>query len=304
MYSLRQLIPVLNALLVFEEAGDQNSFTRAGRNLGMSQPSVSRFITNLEQHLGTQLFERQHNRLRLTQAGERLHHSVANGLLEIRQACSEVEAKSETPTLNIECTHGFAYMWLVPRMQSLVGLLPGWEINTINTERGNRIASGQADLVIRIGNGDWPGQQSVLLFEEEVFPVCSSEFLQQHDLADRLIKPDELIQLPLVYEDLGDREWMDWREWFSCFGLKYNFPNDARPLFNYALVLQAAMEGKGLALAWEQLAEPYLANGWLVAMSNMRVKTGLGYYLCFSPGSSIGEVIQRWCESLDEGIGR
>jgi LysR family transcriptional regulator, glycine cleavage system transcriptional activator len=68
MYSLRQLIPVLNALLVFEEAGNENSFTRAEQNLGMSQPSVARFIANLEQHLGTQLFERHHNRLQLTYA--------------------------------------------------------------------------------------------------------------------------------------------------------------------------------------------------------------------------------------------
>ena len=77
MYTLRRLMPILNALLVFDEAGRQNSFTHAGRNLGMAQPSVSRFVANLENHLGSALFERQHNRLRLTACGERLHRAVA-----------------------------------------------------------------------------------------------------------------------------------------------------------------------------------------------------------------------------------
>jgi LysR family transcriptional regulator, glycine cleavage system transcriptional activator len=225
---------------------------------------------------------------------------VTNGLLDIREACSDVEARSEPPTLSIECTHGFAYMWLMPRMQSLVALLPGWKISTINTEGDNRIASNEADLIIRIGNGNWFNQQSVLLFEEEVFPVYSTEFMRQHELVNREVEPSELVQLPLIYEDLGDREWMDWHEWFSCFGVKYNFPNNVRPLFNYALVLQAAMECKGLALAWEPLAEPYLANDWLVEIPNMRVRTSLGYYLCFSADIQISEVIIRWCKKFDE----
>lgn len=69
MYSLRQLMPILNALPVFEEAARLKSFTRAGERLGMAQPSVSRSIANLENHLDTQLFARRHNRLWLTQSG-------------------------------------------------------------------------------------------------------------------------------------------------------------------------------------------------------------------------------------------
>ena len=96
MKNSRQLLPVLNALLVFEEAGNKNSFTGAGHVLGMSQPSVSRFISNLEHHLGTTLFERNHNRLKLTADGEQLHHSVVNGLSEIRAACTKVKNKPDT----------------------------------------------------------------------------------------------------------------------------------------------------------------------------------------------------------------
>jgi DNA-binding transcriptional LysR family regulator len=304
MYSSRQILPILNALLVFEEAGRQNSFTHAGRKLGMAQPSVSRFIANLENHLGSALFERQHNRLRLTASGERLYRAVTSGLDEIRAACGEVESSSEPPVLSVECTHGFAYMWLLPKVQSLMKLLPGWRLRTINTDGEMMRSSDEADLVVRIGDGHWADKESLLLFEEEVFPVCAPDFLRQHDLMHRQIDPLDLIKLPLVYEDLGDRFWMGWVDWFGHFNIDFDFAADVRPLYNYALVLQAAMEGKGLALAWEHLAEPHLGNNWLVEVPGMRVKTNQGYYLCYSPSNPIGALLVQWLDSIDDELTR
>ena len=302
MYTSRQLMPILNALLVFDEAGRQNSFTLAGKKLGMAQPSVSRFVANLEHHLGSTLFERQHNRLRLTACGERLHQAIASGLDEIRIACAEVESSSEPPVLSIECTHGFAYMWLLPRVQSLMRLLPGWRLRTINTDGGLPLSSDEADLVVRIGDGSWAHQESLLLFEEEVFPVCAPDFMRQHDLMQRQVKPIELTELPLICEDLGDRGWMGWDDWFRHFKVNFNFADDARPLYNYALVLQAAMEGRGLALAWEQLAEPHLGNNWLVELPGLRVKTNLGYYLCFSSSNPMGDLLIQWLNTIGDEL--
>ena len=297
-------MPILNALLVFEEAGRQNSFTLAGRNLGMAQPSVSRFVANLESHLGTALFERQHNRLRLTASGERLHRAIANGLDGIRAACGEVESSSQPPVLSIECTHGFAYMWLLPRVQSLMKLLPGWRLHTINTDGNSPSSSNEADLVVRIGDGSWAHEESLLLFEEEVFPVCSPSFMQQHNLAQRKVDPLELTELPLVCEDLGNLGWMGWADWFGHFNVDFNFADDANPISNYALVLQAAMEGRGLALAWEQLAEPHLGNNWLVEVTGLRVKTNLGYYLCFSPTNPVGDLLVQWLDTVNDELNR
>jgi DNA-binding transcriptional LysR family regulator len=304
MYSSRQILPILNALLVFEEAGRLNSFTHAGRKLGMAQPSVSRFIANLENHLGEALFERQHNRLRLTASGERLHRAVTSGLDEIRAACAEVESSSEPPVLSVECTHGFAYMWLLPKVQSLMKLLPGWRLRTINTDGEMMPSYEEADLVVHIGDGHWAGKESLLLFEEEVFPVCSPDFMRQHDLMQKQIAPLDLIKLPLICEDLGDRFWMGWDDWFRHFNENFNFPDDALPLYNYALVLQAAMEGKGLALAWEQLAEPHLGNSWLVEVPGMRVKTNQGYYLSYSPSNPIGALLIQWLDSINDELTR
>ena len=189
-------------------------------------------------------------------------------------------------------------MWLMPRMQSLMSLFPDWKIQTINTEGADEPTGKSADLRINIGSGNRSGEKSLLLFEEEVFPVCSPQFLQNLALASHEIEPSSLGDLPLICEDLGDREWMGWRDWFAHYDIDYQFPPDIRPLFNYALVLQAAMSGKGIALAWEQLTSPYLENGWLVELPNLRVHTGLGYYLCFDESHPVGEVLTKWCESI------
>ena len=295
MQNLRRLMPILNALLVFDEAGRQNSFTRAGKILGMAQPSVSRFVANLENHLGAALFERKHNRLRLTAQGERLHRAVTSGLGEIQAACTEIETAAEPPVLSIECTHGFAYMWLMPRLQSLIDILPGWRVRTINSDA--RLSS-DADLVVRIGDGDWPNEDSLLLFDEEVFPVASPEFISRHRLDQPGLGPQRLIDLPLICEDLGDREWMGWSDWFAHFGIDFRLGEDVRPLHNYALVLQAAMEGKGLALAWSQLDEPHLGNGWLVELEGFRVNTRQGYYLCYPASHPLAGRLAEWVDSL------
>jgi LysR family glycine cleavage system transcriptional activator len=186
MYSQRQLIPILNALPVFEEAARLESFTRAGEHLGMSQPSVSRFISNLENHLEVQLFERSHNRLRLTVNGLKLYQATASGLDEIRQACSDLRSSADTRILTIECTHGFAHMWLLPRIHALEALLPGWKLRTISSEGGAQPASGEADLVVRLGEGGWEHEESLLLFPDSRLRV-TAWFTSPGSESDRLV---------------------------------------------------------------------------------------------------------------------
>ena len=300
MQNSRKLLPVINALLVFEEAARQNNFTKAGQNLGMTQPSVSRFVSNLENHLGTILFERHHKRLRLTDNGDKLYQAVTSGMNEIRQAYVEIEAASQTPLITIECTHGFAHMWLLPHIQALLDMLPGYKLRTISSTDETLLPNGEADLVIRIGNGCWEGEKSLMLFREQVFPVCSTEFLHRNALTGASITAADLIDLPLLFEDFGDKSWMGWTDWFARFDLAYSYPENAHPIFNYALTLQAAMEGKGIALAWDQLAEPFISNGWLVELPGLRLQTDSGYYLCYSPNCRIADQISTWVARISD----
>jgi len=298
MYNSRKLTPILNALLVFEEAAKHNSFTRAGERQGMAQPSVSRFIANLENHLEVTLFERRHNKLSLTENGEMLYRACTSGFDEIRAACAELEAESQSRILTVECTHGFAQMWLLPRIQSLMANLPGWKLRLISSEGGTQLSTNEADLVVRLGDGGWDHDESLLLFKETAFPVCSPEFVRRHDLDLARLSAEDIRDLPLIIQDFGEREWLDWAEWFAGNGLKYRYPKDTLPVSNYALTLQVAMEGKGIALVWEQLADPYLSNEWLLEIPGFRMDTNRGYYLVFSPESKVAVQVRAWVTEI------
>jgi LysR family glycine cleavage system transcriptional activator len=298
MYSSRKLTPILNAMLVFEEAAKHNSFTKAGERLGMAQPSVSRFIANLESHLEVTLFERRHNKLSLTENGEILYRASVSGFDEIRAACAKLESESRSRILTVECTHGFAQMWLLPRIQSLMADLPGWKLRLISSEGGTQLSTSEADLVVRQGDGEWEHDESLLLFKETAFPVCSPEFSRRHGLDLDRFSVNDIRDLPLVIQDFGEHEWLDWVEWFAGNGVEYRYPKDTLPVSNYALCLQAAMEGKGIALAWEQLADPYLSNKWLLEIPGLRMDTIRGYYLVFSPDSKVAVQVRRWVNEV------
>ena len=286
--------PILNALLAFEEAARTSSFTLAAQSLGMAQPSVSRYVAILEQHIGVPLFTRQQNRVVLTPQGLRLYEAATLGLGHIRSVVEELSARPLEGPLTIRCTHGFAHMWMLPRMASLKARLGDREVQIVTADHTVSPSIDNDHLAIRFGSGDWPDGDSVLLFHEEAFPVCSPDFAAQHGLLDPDLDPQRLASVPLLVQDKGEYGWLSWPDWFKFFGVSPQVPLNTHMINNYAYILQAAMEGKGVALAWQNLIEPYQSNGWLVSLPNFRVKTGKGYYLVQAANLPVANAIRAW----------
>ena len=289
---------MLNALPAFEEAARTESFTKAAKSLGMAQPSVSRFIANLEHHLGVTLFERRHNRVALTTDGAKLYDAAALGLGHIRSVIEEIARSPRQEVVTIGCTHGFAHMWVLPRVATLQTRLPDTEIRMTTMDHVANFSTEDVDLLVRFGNGEWPDGEAHRLFEEDVFPVCSPTFAARHDLLGRKVSPSELPQLPLLLQDRGENGWLGWQQWLTHFDIEFAPPQNAYLIYNYAFILQAAMEGEGICLAWENLAEPYLTNQWLVELDGLRVKTGKGYYLVFSSGNPAADATREWIKQV------
>ena len=294
MKTERKLLAVLNALPAFEAAARAGSFTKAAVDLGMAQPSVSRFVANLESHIGVSLFSRHHNRVALTEPGKKLYDAIALGFGHIRAVIEEISQPSHGDIVSVGCTHGFAHMWILPRIERLKALLPGAEIRMTTADHVAAFTTDEVDLVVRFGDGQWPDGQAHLLFEEQVFPVCSPTFAARHNLLERTVSPQDLPRLTLLLQDHGEHGWLGWPQWLASFGVNYEPPKDTYLIYNYAFILQAAMEGEGICLAWESLAEPHLANEWLVELPGMRVKTGKGYYLVVSKASFAADAVKTW----------
>src|SRR4051812_17733897 len=78
----------MDLLHTFEAAAPPPRFTRAGAELALSHPAVSRQIQQLEASLGAPLFERQHRSLALTDAGRVLQRAVEDSLERLRDAAA------------------------------------------------------------------------------------------------------------------------------------------------------------------------------------------------------------------------
>jgi DNA-binding transcriptional LysR family regulator len=117
-------LPPLQALVVFEAAARLGNFTAAGNELGLSQPAVSQRIQMLENLINSPLFERRHRGVQLTESGNSLYLIVRSSLLEISEQFERTRLQRNV--LRIDTDMGFASYWLLPRMERLQALIPGW----------------------------------------------------------------------------------------------------------------------------------------------------------------------------------
>lgn len=285
---------ILNALPVFVESARLRSFTKAGKALGMAQPSVSRFIHNLEASTGLKLFHRKHNRIELTENGKQLYDATTLGLDHISRTISVLRETAGSSVVTIGCSHGFSHMWLQARLPKIQAALPHHKVQIVTTDHTVSLTHEDMSCAVRLGDGNWPDCQSKFLFAEEVFPVCTQEFAHKHNLTDtRRLTPDKLQNLPLLVLDAGKYGWLGWHEWFACHGISHNVPPDAELINNYAFTLQAAMAGQGIALMWAGLDAPYLKREWLVELGALRIKTKNAYYLTFPSNSPFAHAISQ-----------
>jgi LysR family glycine cleavage system transcriptional activator len=118
-------------------------------------------------------------------------------------------------------------------------------------------AREDVDLAVRHGDGDWPGHDAVRLSPERLFAVCSPKLLAGRN---RLTKPADVLKFPLLY--LDDRN--VWKRWLEAAGVVDAVLPHGPVLNRASMVIDAAIDGQGIALARTTLAATDLINGRLV----------------------------------------
>lgn len=301
MKSLRHLLPSANALIAFEAAARLQSFTRAGAELGLSQAAVSYAIKGLEGQLGVQLFRREHRQVRLTEAGERFFADVAVGLSYIRKSAEEIQARSSETHVTLAGSTAFASYWMMPRLQAFRDAHPGIDLRIQTAERDVDIASEGIPLGIRGGRAsDWPGYDSFRLASEEITPVASDTYRRTHGFP---AVDEDLADHRLIHLDEPYRQAPSWADWFAKFGGR---PVDgARGLHinDYALVLQAVLEGQGIALGWRHLTERLVDAGLLQRVTASALVTGRAYFVVWPKDrqlSAPAALVRDWLASQSE----
>lgn len=271
--------PAMGSLIAFEAAARTSSFTRAADELAISQPAVSHAMRLLEAELGVALFERRHKGVQTTDAGRHLLEQVSLGLTLIDQALREVRTMTAGHQVTLAVSTATATWWLLPRIARFKQLHPDIELRCITTDTDLDLGRERIDLAITLGTGDFPRHQRWHFVDEEVFPVCSPGFLERgHGLKD----VQSLTRTTLLHLEERYRPRIDWPGWLARFGVALARHTRLFRFNDYSIVLQAAIEGQGVALGWRHLVAPLIEQGLLVRPLAQSVTTDQPIYIVAS----------------------
>lgn len=284
MTHLRKKLPSANALFVFEAAARCGNFTRAAQELYVSQPAVSRMLSRMEDHLGVQLFERVHGGIMLTENGRILYRKVAEGFGGIEAALREIEARStgvELVTLSVSTA--FTTHWLMPRMNRLNQAFPSVDLRfqLISGRIGGPL--GEVDLGMRFMTQNEMDDHTVLVMPEALLPVCNPRYDEQR-LADPAAEHNDTV---IVMDD-GERGWHDR---FAAFANHHRRAALMLSFNDYAIVVQAALLGQGIALGWLNVVSHWIAQGALRPAEQELIVTPRRCCLVSPPGRPMRPVV-------------
>jgi LysR family glycine cleavage system transcriptional activator len=268
-------LPPLNAVRAFEAAARHGSFVTAAEELYVTPGAISQQVKALEAWLGRPLFRRLHRGVALNAAGTAYLEKLGGVLDELAAASQEIARR--TQVLRITALPAFAERWLMPRLGRFQALHPKVEIALSADDRLVDLDRDSVDLWLCYGTGEHPDCQVERLFGEILFPVCAPALL---DRGPALEYPRDLVHHTLLH----DAHWRDdWRRWLAAAGVTDVDPTRGPSFTLYAMVIQAALDGLGVALAHEALIADDLAAGRLVAPFALRLPAGQAYYLVSPP---------------------
>jgi LysR family glycine cleavage system transcriptional activator len=268
---LRRL-PPLNALKAFEAAARHESFTRAAQELCVTQGAVSHQVKALEARLGLKLFNRERQRLVITEAGRDYLAVVRDAFDRIALGTERLVQRQSSSVLTVSTSPDFAAKWLVNRLGHFSEAHPGIDLRVSATLHHVDFAREEVDLAVRHGDGSWAGLDVVRLCSEALFPVCSPKLVTGRN---RLATPTDLLRFPLLH--LDDRK--DWARWLEAAGVADATVSHGPVVNRGSIVIDAAIDGQGVALARTTLAAWDLINGRLVRPFELSLQLVKSYWI-------------------------
>jgi len=262
-------LPQLNALKAFEAAARHVSFTRAAEELCVTQGAVSHQVKALEAELGIKLFNRERQRLIITDAGRDYLGVVRDALDRIAMGTERLVQRQSSGMLTVSTSPDFAAKWLVHRLGRFAEAHPEIDLRVSATMHHVDFAREDVDLAVRHGDGHWPGLHVARLCSEHLFAVCSPS------VGARLKRPHDVLKLPLLH--LDDRN--AWTDWFAAAGIA-DFDALHGPVLNRAsMLIDAAVDGHGIALARTTLAAWDLIHKRLVRPFPVALPLAKSYWI-------------------------
>ena len=265
-------LPPLNALKAFEAAARHESFTRAAEELCVTQGAVSHQVKALEAELGVRLFNRERQRLVITEAGSSYLNTVRDAFDRIASGTERLLQRQNAGVLTVSTSPNFAAKWLVHRLRRFAEAHPGIDLRVSASLHHVDFAREDVDVAIRHGDGQFPGLYVTRLCEEEMFPVCSPGLLNGRS---PLLAPVDVKNCPLIH--VNDHQ--DWTRWLTAAGI-VGVELIHGPVLNQAsMAIDAAVDGQGIALARTALATSDLLARRLIRPFQLSLSLPYAYWI-------------------------
>jgi len=267
-------LPPLSTLRAFEAAARLESFSRAADEISVTHGAVSHQMRLLERELGAALFQRNGRRVALTNVGRHFAERVRAALADLAEAAQFVRRAEQERGVCVSLVPSFAARWLMPRLGRFMQRHPDIAVNIHTSNALVDFQREDVDLAIRFGGGNWPEVEAHKFLDEEFYPVASPR-LNRGRLPR---KPADLGKFQLMRSD--DEPWTPW---FRAAGVKLAEPGSL-VFTDSNLLVQAAVDGRGIALARNTIAETDLRAGRLVRLFDIAVPARGASYLVWPKG--------------------
>lgn len=285
----------LRALAVVRSSGGLRA---AGRELGVAHSAVSRHLGELEAWLGVPVRARESGRRRLTLTpdGERLAEAALRGLREIESVVASLREHRSARSVLVGTWPSFAARWLLPRLPALERSHPHLEVSVIVEKRLAVLDSGGLDVAVVMGEGPWRGLDAEPLADDALYPVMSPDHWRR---VGRPSAPEDLVGLRLLHDRDPLAAWEVWAREHGPAGLEADPAWTRGPRFTSTdLVLRAAAQGQGVALALHRLAAEDVASGLLVRpLGDLSVRLPTVHWIVRAEGAPRREAVEtlvRW----------
>lgn len=273
---MRRRIPSLTALQCFDASARHLSFTKAAEELALTQSAISRQIKKLEAFLACPLFERVKQRLQLTEVGLAYAKDIREVLDRAETATLRITLGQSTP-LRVGAEPAIAGRWLIPKLGAFRESNPDIEIDLV-TDMGLLYGDGNSrgyDIAILYGEGQWSGLNSQLLMEDELVAVAAPKLLAGHKPASEY---GGILNWPLLHHSGVLSSSLAWLRHAGLSAVEVERLPGQR-LENFQLLLQAAIQGMGVAILPKYFIAEELLEGRLLQACEQLMVCPQSYYV-------------------------
>lgn len=271
MYNFKRW-PPLNCLRGFEAAARQRSFSRAAKELHMTQSAISHQIKTLETYLGQALFIRDKRKVVLSDAGVALLATTGECLDLLGKGLQRLEQYKKPNQVIVHTSSAFASNWLVAALCDFRQSHAHSDVWLYTTDTEPDLDLTEVHYAILHGAGQWPDMTRQKLLDDALVPLCSPAHPLM-SVAERQAR--DLLRYELLHAESEEI----WPDWFQRLGVSDDIPPNGANFSNPAHLLQAAERGQGIALGSLLLAAEQIAEGRLVSPVPFGLRSTRAYYL-------------------------